>query len=221
MKDIFYHGTCHLFDKFDPAKLGSGEGKSKFGHGIYITSKYASAAKYASKAGKKNNMNDYYVYTVEVPKLEEGAYIISALPVNPDIVSRIEKALGEEVPAEAKEVGKYFRKYVGNLLMGNKKTPENKKGMTLKQMMDKADGAAEDAASKFLMENGIMYLVWPYNQVAPKKLQKAIDEKGIDQIETNRAVLMPEAIRIVQIDKVQTTANNDFIEGSAETIKVF
>jgi len=36
--EVFYHGTCRLFDTFDPNRLGSGEGKSKFGHGIYITS---------------------------------------------------------------------------------------------------------------------------------------------------------------------------------------
>ena len=216
--DIFYHGTCRLFDAFDPARLGSGEGKSKFGHGIYITSSYSSAARYASKAGKNNGIDDYYVYTLEVPELTEGAYLISALPVNPDIVTRIETALGEEVPAEAKTAGKYFRKYVGNLLVGNKKTPENKKGMTIKKMIKEAESDAENAASRFFNEHGITYLVWPYSQLKPEKLQQKIQEVGLEGIETNRAILNPECIRILKIEKVRTTPDNDFIPGSEELI---
>jgi hypothetical protein len=47
--ETFYHGTYRLFDHFDIAHLGEGEGKSKFGQGIYITSSYATAALYAAK----------------------------------------------------------------------------------------------------------------------------------------------------------------------------
>ena len=61
----FYHGTCRLFNKFSISHLGEGEGKSKFGQGIYITSSYATAALYAAKAGKANGVDTYYVYTVE------------------------------------------------------------------------------------------------------------------------------------------------------------
>ena len=45
--ETFYHGSCYLFDRFSSAFLGAGEGKSKFGHGIYITSSYKTAALYA------------------------------------------------------------------------------------------------------------------------------------------------------------------------------
>ena len=48
--ETFYHGSCHLFDKFSSAFLGAGEGKSKFGHGIYITSSYKTATLYAANA---------------------------------------------------------------------------------------------------------------------------------------------------------------------------
>ena len=34
--EVFYHGTCRLFDSFDPDRLGSGEGKSKYGHYIKL-----------------------------------------------------------------------------------------------------------------------------------------------------------------------------------------
>ena len=33
----FYHGTCRLFKDFSLSFLGTGEGKSKFGQGIYVT----------------------------------------------------------------------------------------------------------------------------------------------------------------------------------------
>ena len=75
--EIFYHGTCHLFDKFSLSFLGSGEGKSKFGQGIYITSSYKTAALYASKAAKANGKESYYVYTVEVPKLTDDNHVFS------------------------------------------------------------------------------------------------------------------------------------------------
>ena len=51
--EIFYHGSYRLFDHFTLNHLGEGEGKSKFGHGIYITSSYKTAALYAGKAGKR------------------------------------------------------------------------------------------------------------------------------------------------------------------------
>lgn len=59
--EIFYHGTCRLFDHFSLDHLGEGEGKSKFGHGIYITSSYKTAALYASKAAKANGDENCYV----------------------------------------------------------------------------------------------------------------------------------------------------------------
>lgn len=76
-KEIFYHGTCFLFDKFSLSFLGAGEGKSKFGQGIYITSSYKTAALYASKAAKANGGNCCYVYTVEVPLHTEDNHIFS------------------------------------------------------------------------------------------------------------------------------------------------
>ena len=48
--ETFYHGTCHLFDRFSLTFLGEGEGESKFGQGIYITSSYKTAALYAARS---------------------------------------------------------------------------------------------------------------------------------------------------------------------------
>ena len=199
MKDteIFYHGAFRLFDHFVLNHLGEGEGKSKFGHGLYITSSFATAAKYAAKAGKRNGVDTFYVYTVEVPVMTDENHLFSYKPVTPQVASRIEKALGEPIPEVAKSLGKFFRKYVGNVLT-------SKRG-TVKQMTDKADDAAEDAATSFLNENGIIYLAYPYAQTKPDG-------------DTNRAMLNANDIRIVKIEQIDVDENNKLIEGSERVI---
>ena len=144
---IFYHGTCRLFDKFSLSHLGEGEGKSKFGHGIYLTSRYATAALYGSKAAKANGVDTVYVYTVEVPDITDDNHVRLLCPVNADIVARTVAKLGEEMPAEVLADGKLFRKYLGNVLTNNRGT--------VKKMSDKADAAAENAATVFLDEIGV------------------------------------------------------------------
>ena len=197
--EIFYHGGYRLFDHFVSNHLGEGEGKSKFGHGIYITSSYATAAKYAAKAGKRNGVNTFYVYTVEVPVMTDENNLFSCKPVTAEVASRVEKALAETIPEEAKVLGKYFRKYVGNILT-------NKRG-TVNQMTDKATDAAEDAAASFLNENGVIYLAYPYAQTKPDG-------------DTNRAVLNGECIRILKIEQVEVNEKNTLIKGSQKEIKL-
>ena len=115
--EIFYHGTSVLFKKFDIAHALEGDGKAKFGFGTYVTESYTSAAHYAYNKKRPEN-KDYYVYTLEIPDMTEDNYLFSCRPVHPSIIGRTEKVLGEQIPAEATTVGKYFRKYVGNRLTG-------------------------------------------------------------------------------------------------------
>lgn len=198
--ETFYHGSCYLFDRFSSAFLGAGEGKSKFGHGIYITSSYKTAALYAAKAAKANGKDSCYVYTVEVPLLTDDNHIFSCKPVNADVAERAEKAIGESIPEEVKSAGKLFRKYLGNLLTGQR--------TTVKKMMAKADAAAENAVSQFLNSVGVIYLAWPQSQTKPDG-------------ETNRAVLNENDIRIVKVEQVEVDDNNKLVEGSAIEIKSF
>ena len=197
--EIFYHGTCHLFDKFSLSFLGSGEGKSKFGQGIYITSSYKTAALYASKAAKANGKESYYVYTVEVPVLTDDNHIFSCKVVNASVVERVEKELGGVMPDEVKVAGKLFRKYLGNLLIGQRGT--------VKQMMSKADAAAENAVSQFLNSVGVIYLAWPQSQTKPDG-------------ETNRAVLNEKDIKILKVEQVECDEKNKLIEGSEKLIQI-
>lgn len=197
--ETFFHGSCHLFDKFSLSFLGAGEGKSKFGHGIYITSSYKTAALYAAKAAKANGKDSCYVYTVEVPLLTEDNHIFSCKPVNADVAQRAEKAIGEAIPDEVKSAGKLFRKYLGNLLTGQR--------TTIKKMMSKADTVAESAVAEFLNKIGVIYLAWPQSQAKPDG-------------DTNRAVLNANDICIVKIEQVEVNAKNKLIEGSERAISL-
>ena len=195
--EILYHGSCYLFDKFSLAFLGAGEGKSKFGHGIYITSSYKTAALYAAKAAKANGKECCYVYTVDVPMLTDDNHIFSCKPVNTDVVQRTEDAIGEVIPDEVKSAGKLFRKYLGNLLTGQY--------TTVKKMMSTADTVAENTVSKFLNKIGVVYFAWPQSQT---KLDG----------DTNRAVLNVDNIRIVKIEQVEVDEKNRLIDGSIKYI---
>lgn len=196
--EVFYHGSCYLFDKFSLAFLGAGEGKSKFGHGIYITSSFKTAALYAAKAAKANGKECCYVYTVDVPQLTEDNHIFSCKPVNAKVVQRVEKEIGEVLPDEAKTAGRIFRKYLGNLLIGQRSS--------VKKMMGKADATVEKTVSEFLNKVGVIYLVWPRSQTK------------FDG-DTNRAVLNENEIRILKIEQVEVDEKNRFIEGSEKIVK--
>ena len=197
--ETLYHGTCYLFDKFSLSFLGSGEGKSKFGHGIYITSSYKTAVLYASKAAKANGKECCYVYTIEVPILNNDNHIFSCKAVNPSVVDRVEKVIGEAIPDEVKSAGKYFRKYLGNLLIGQR--------TTVKKMMAKADATAENAVSQFLNSVGVIYLAWPQSQAKPDG-------------ETNRALLNEKEIKILKIEQVECDDKNELIEDSKKLIQL-
>ena len=197
--ETLYHGTCYLFDKFSLSFLGSGEGKSKFGHGIYITSSYKTAALYASKAAKANGKECCYVYTIEVPMLNNDNHIFSCKAINASVVDRIEKVIGEAIPDEVKRAGKYLRKYLGNLLIGQR--------AIVKQMMAKADATAENAVSQFLNSVGVIYLAWPQSQAKPDG-------------ETNRALLNEKEIKILKIEQVECDDKNKLIEDSKKLIQL-
>ena len=186
-----------LFKKFDIAHALEGDGKAKFGFGTYVTESYTSAAHYAYNKKRPENKN-YYVYTLEIPDMSADNHLFSIRPVHPSIIERTEKALGEQIPDEARRVGKYFRKYVGNRLTG-------KEG-TVKQLIGSADLDAEKVASKFFSEIGLEYFAWPQAQSKPDGL-------------TNRVVLNIDKIRIVRIDKVELDPKkSQLIEGSEEEI---
>ena len=195
--ETFYHGTSVLFKQFDITHALEGDGKAKFGFGTYVTEANTSAAHYAYNKKRPEN-KDYYVYTLEIPDMTDDNHLFSVRPVHPSIIERTEKALGEQIPTEAQAVGKLFRKYVGNRLIG-------KEG-TVKKLIGSADLDAEKAASKFFSEIGLEYFAWPQAQTIPDGL-------------TNRVVLNINKIRIVRIDKVELDPKKfQLVEGSEKEI---
>ena len=195
--ETFYHGTTVLFKQFDLAHALEGDGKAKFGFGVYVTEVYTSAAHYAYNK-KRPERTDYYVYTLEIPDMTAENHLFSTRPVHPSIIERTEKALGESIPDEAKTAGKFFRKYVGNRVTG-------KEG-TVKKLIGRADLDAEKAASQFFSEIGLEYFVWPQAQKKPDG-------------PTNRVVLNLDKIRITRIDKVQLDPKKfELIEGSEQEV---
>ena len=175
---ILYHGTTSKFDHFDLAHLGEGEGKSKFGVGHYASTVYATAALYAGKCKGKTK----YVYTIEVPNLTDTNHIVSAKPPHLSIIEKVEEQLGQ-IPDEAKSSGKSFRKYIGNLLLGNKGT--------IKKMIGSLSTEGEIKVSRFLYEIGVLYLVWAQSQATP------------DNGQINVAILDDSIIAIKKIETVE------------------
>lgn len=142
----YYHGSAKLFDRFDLAHALEGDGKVKFGYGVYVTSSYRSAAHYASASPVAQR---YFVYTVEIPEKTEDNFIAFKQPVQVGIVQRAEDKLGVAIPEKMKLDGKDFRKYLA------------------KQQTGKVDLGGEKAASGFLLSIGVEFIEWPYNWKNP------------------------------------------------------
>ena len=193
---IVYHGTTAQFDHFDLAHLGEGEGKSKFGIGHYASTVYDTAALYAGKCKGETK----YVYTLEVPDLTDTNHIVSAKPPHKSIIEKAEEQIGQ-IPDEVKSSGKYFRKYIGNLLLGNKGT--------IKKMVGSLSTEGEIKVSKFLYEIGILYLVWAHSQSKP------------DNGKINVAILDDSIIAIKKIEEVELDEKGKLKKKSSTRIAEF
>ena len=191
-----YHGTTKRFDRFDLAHLGEGEGKSKFGVGHYASSVYDTAALYAGKCKGETK----YVYTLIVPDLTDTNHIVSTKPPHLSIIEKAEELIGQ-IPDEAKSSGKSFRKYIGNLLLGNKGT--------IKKMIGSLSTEGEIKVSKFLYEIGVLYLVWAHSQSKP------------DNGKINVAILDDSIIAIKKIEEVELDEKGKLKKKSSTRIAEF
>ena len=143
----FYHGTSSLFSEFDLSHALEGDGKVKFGYGVYLTSSFKSAAHYSET--KSRPATTHYVYTVEIPDLTDDNHIDFKKPVHPEIIKRAEQELGYTIPEKFTLDGKDFRKYLA------------------KKLGDGTDIQSEKMASEFLNKIGVEFITWPYNWKNP------------------------------------------------------
>ena len=197
-----YHGSSVLFDSFDLGHALEGDGKVKFGYGVYVTEKYSSAAHYAFNKKRPEN-SDYYVYTLEIPdKTPDNCLsLLKGVPVAASIVERTEAKIGESVPAEARAEGIPFRKWLANFLTGNK--------TAVGKMIGKASVEGEKAAAEFLDSIGVDLIEWPYNWKRP-------------DAEKNMAVVDDAKVRIIRIEKVELDPKgHHLMEGSQTLVKEF
>ena len=144
---IFYHGSSVLFPKFDLTHVLEGDGKVKFGYGVYLTSSFKSAAH--DSETKSRPATTHYVYSVEIPDFTDDNHIDFKKPVHPEIVKRAEQELGHTIPEKFIFDGKDFRKYLAKQLGGS------------------SDIQSEKLASEFLNKIGVEFIIWPYNWKNP------------------------------------------------------
>ena len=182
---ILYHGSPYLFDHFELTDAGEGTG-IKYGYGVYLTEVEASAVHY-SQPRKQGFAEKHYLYTVEIPDLKDGEYLVSAKPVDESIVGAVENKLGVKAPEKMKAAGKEFRKWIGTTLIGPKKakTPEEKKA--LKVLIEKT-------AAELLESIGVHYNTWPQAQTLPDGYK-------------NIAVFDPSRVKIVKIEEIEIEWN--------------
>ena len=169
---IFYHGSPNLFDHFELTGAGDGTGL-KFGYGVYLTEVEASAVHY-SQPRKQEFAQKHYLYTVEIPDLKDGEYLVSAKPVDEAIVAAIENKLGVKTPETMKAQGKEFRKWIGTTVTGAKK----------------AGFQEEKKAAELLESIGVHYNVWPQAQSKPDGFK-------------NIAVFDASRVRIVKVEEIE------------------
>ncbi len=169
---ILYHGSPNLFDHFELTGAGDGTGL-KFGYGVYLTEVEASAVHY-SQPRKQEFAQKHYLYTVEIPDLKDGEYLVSAKPVEESIVAAVESKLGVKAPENIKAAGKEFRKWIGTTLTGAKK----------------ADFIEEKKAAELLESIGVHYNVWPQAQSKPDGFK-------------NIAVFDASRVKIVKVEEIE------------------
>ena len=167
-----YHGSPNLFDHFELTGAGDGTGL-KFGYGVYLTEVEASAVHY-SQPRKQEFAQKHYLYTVEIPDLKDGEYLVSAKPVEESIVAAVESKLGVKAPENIKAAGKKFRKWIGITLTGARK----------------ADFIEEKKAAELLESIGVHYNVWPQAQSKPDGFK-------------NIAVFDASRVKIVKVEEIE------------------
>lgn len=169
---IFYHGSPNLFDHFELTGAGEGTGL-KFGYGVYLTEVEESAVHY-SQPRHRDFAEKHYLYTVEIPDLKDGEYLISAKPADERIVTLLENKLGVKVPETIKAQGKEFRKWIGTFVTGSKK----------------AGLQEEKKAAEILESIGVHYNVWPQAQSKPDGFK-------------NIAVFDASRVKIIKVEEIE------------------
>lgn len=175
---ICYHGSsAEPFDRFSLSHALEGDGKVKFGWGVYVTEKYNSAAHYAFNKKRPEN-TAFYVYTVDIPSrtADNCLSLLKNVPVADSIVGRTGKKLGVSVPASVIVEGIPFRKWLAGQLGGEKE------------------------ASEFLCSIGVELIEWPYNWKNPsaEKNFAVLDDGKVRIVSIEKVDLDPKKHQLIE-----------------------
>jgi len=169
-----YHGSPHRFDKFSLSKIGTGEGRQVFGHGLYFADNPNIAKEYAEALGDPTLIKEWRLMNHEMS----------------DIIPRIDKT-AEKYNVSTDEINEYFRniekmnetsqnpnKYIEDLNIND----EIKKELREFSNMDKKMADFErDNSSKHFYTARIPegdYLKWdePLSKAQKKKIKPLIEQ---------------------------------------------
>lgn len=187
---IIFHGTTKLFKEFRPQDtIGTGEGKSKFGWGAYLTSAFATAVLYSGK-GPGRNAADHYVYSVEIPNPEtnEGKYFVLHKPVPKGIFSLVEKEIGPIGNPSALEWGNDFRTEL-EVMLFTKEYGRKPKGKN-------ETGIAQKLCADWFYAHDIIGLAWPQGKWPQRGTKMPVEKLNI-------AMFNGSDIHITKIERVE------------------
>lgn len=105
-----YHGSPHIFDKFDMSKIGTGEGAQAYGHGLYFAENPAVALDYANKLSEPINRVKADAYTIA----GDRQWSIKAFGPNGEFRPRVTGYLNDD------EIAKHYGKDIADMILNTK-----------------------------------------------------------------------------------------------------
>ncbi len=179
-----YHGSPHKFDKFETAKMGTGEGFQAIAWGMYFTDQKAIAINYAEIISKKaGTPKERQLYKVSIHKGKrptEYEYLRWDKFVTPETKEKILEQLKKEFPEDS------------NMISWNFSYGEDKRGLTGRGLYTQLSHGIADTknrkagfekfrpdqkeASLFLLRAGIDGIKYPAGTIS------GIESKGFDYV---------------------------------------
>lgn len=109
--NVFYHGSPHVFDKFDFSKIGTGDGLNKYGYGLYFADREGTAMYYAKELSighfRSTGFNLYIVKLLGLDQFYEWEEEIP-LEVQDCVIYKLKKMGNED---DANQVTQEYEEY--------------------------------------------------------------------------------------------------------------
>lgn len=107
---IFYHGSAYTFDKFDMSKVGSGDGKNKYGFGLYFSDNEDTARYYFRELGIGKQKKTAKIYSVRLKNVDD--YVGWEDEISDDLLQKVIKKLNSKMLYEdAEEIERENNEY--------------------------------------------------------------------------------------------------------------